>query len=157
MRHADRRASHFAAVAGLLGAIACAGCSSPGDVRHDASDTTRASVATRTRGPSMTRAELELRRGIRRYDDADYARAARDLRSALDRGLRSPRDEAKAHKYLAFVACASGRIESCHAEFRHALEADPRFELAPAEAGHPVWGPVFRNVKLEVSGKVTTR
>jgi hypothetical protein len=24
---------------------------------------------------------------------------------------------------------------------------DPSFELEASEAGHPIWGPVFRNVK----------
>jgi len=24
---------------------------------------------------------------------------------------------------------------------------DPGLELAPAEAGHPVWGPIFRSLK----------
>lgn len=158
MGHADRHArSRCAAVAGLLAALTCAGCSSPGEMRHDASANGPSAKAMRSRSPSMTRAEVELRRGIRSYDDAEYESAARNLRSALDRGLRSSRDEANAHKYLAFVACASGRIKSCHAEFRSALEADPKFELAPAEAGHPVWGPVFRSTRLEVRGTASVR
>jgi hypothetical protein len=28
-----------------------------------------------------------------------------------------------------------------------ALDADPDFVLQPAEAGHPLWGPVFTSVK----------
>jgi hypothetical protein len=35
----------------------------------------------------------------------------------------------------------------CRDEFRAALDIDPSMQLEPAEAGHPVWGPVFRSVK----------
>jgi len=28
---------------------------------------------------------------------------------------------------------------------------NPSFDLTPAEAGHPVWGPVFRSAKSKVS------
>jgi hypothetical protein len=52
-----------------------------------------------------------------------------------------------ANKYLAFISCVSGRDRQCRAYFRRALELNPSFELEPAEAGHPTWGPVFRNVK----------
>jgi Tfp pilus assembly protein PilF len=104
-----------------------------------------------------SKAEAELRRGINSYEDAEYELAAQEIQSALDRGLKTRADKAKAYKYLAFVACTSGRLRPCHAAFRNALEVDPKFDLAPAEAGHPIWGPVFRDAKLEVKGKVTKR
>ena len=31
--------------------------------------------------------------------------------------------------------------------FGRALQLDPAFTLTPAEAGHPLWGPVFRSLK----------
>ena len=30
-----------------------------------------------------------------------------------------------------------------------ALELDPKFELSAAEAGHPIWGPIFRGLKAK--------
>ena len=39
------------------------------------------------------------------------------------------------------------RSGPCREEFRKALAIDPGMELAPAEAGHPIWGPIFRSVK----------
>lgn len=149
--------SGWSAFAAPLVAIACAACSSPGDVQTEDSVVSAQPQATRTRNASTIRAQIELRRGIRSYEDAEYETAARNFRSALDRGLKHPGDKAKAYKYLAFVACTSGRMKSCHAEFRNALQADPRFELAPAEAGHPIWGPVFRNARLEVNGRARSR
>ncbi|MBI2295732.1 MAG: TssQ family T6SS-associated lipoprotein [Betaproteobacteria bacterium] len=68
------------------------------------------------------------------------------LQSALDAGLGKS-DQVKAHKHLAFIHCSSGREPRCRDEFRKALAADPGFDLDPAEAGHPTWGPVFRSVK----------
>ncbi len=43
--------------------------------------------------------------------------------------------------------CAGNRVVPCREEFRKALTVDPELELAPAEAGHPIWGPVFKSVK----------
>ena len=54
---------------------------------------------------------------------------------------------ASAHKHLAFIHCAANRQKLCRDEFRKALAADPTLELEPAEAGHPVWGPIFKSVK----------
>jgi hypothetical protein len=47
--------------------------------------------------------------------------------------------------------CVSGREKVCRDEFRKAIEADPAFALAPAEAGHPVWSQVVRSVKAELT------
>lgn len=145
------------AFAAPLVAIACAGCSSPAGVPTDDFVVSAKAEPTPTKTASLNRAEIDLRRGIQSYEDAEYQVAVRNLRSALDRGLKAPGDKAKAHKYLAFVACTSGRMKSCHVEFRNALQADPKFELAPAEAGHPIWGPVFRNAKLAVNGRARSR
>ncbi len=74
--------------------------------------------------------------------------AQRQLQSALKSGLNSF-GQIKAHKYLAFIHCASGRESRCREEFRKLLVLSPDHELAPAEAGHPTWGPVFRSVKAK--------
>jgi len=87
-----------------------------------------------------------LAAGLRQYEDGSYAEAARQLQSAIDQGLGQS-DRVKAHKTLAFIHCVSGRTTSCREEFRRALAIDPAFNLPPAEAGHPTWGPVFRSVK----------
>ncbi len=89
-------------------------------------------------------AERALFEGIRAYDDGEYAQAEGALRRALESGLRSGRDQASAHKLLAFISCTSDRRPACEAEFRAARAADPAFALSRAEAGHPLWGPVYR-------------
>ncbi|HMK15094.1 MAG TPA: TssQ family T6SS-associated lipoprotein [Burkholderiales bacterium] len=91
----------------------------------------------------------ELSAGIKSYDEGEYAEAQKSLLSALDQGLAFKSDQVKAHKYLAFIYCISNKEKQCRDEFKKALEIDPDFELEPAEAGHPQWGPVFRSVKTK--------
>lgn len=87
-----------------------------------------------------------LRLGLKQYDDGHYKRAALTLQQALESNL-SPAERINAHKHLAFIYCTSNRVAQCRNEFGKAIKVDPRFDLAPAEAGHPQWGPVFRSVK----------
>ena len=91
-------------------------------------------------------AERALLDGIRAYDDAQYAQAEKSLRSALAEGLQSPRDRATAHKLLAFITCTSERLADCEQQFRDARAADASFALSRSEAGHPVWGPVYKSL-----------
>jgi Tfp pilus assembly protein PilF len=84
--------------------------------------------------------------GLKQYENGDYAESAQNLQSALDKGL-GDLDKVVAHKHLAFIHCVSSRERQCRDEFRKALAVDPSMDLAPAEAGHPIWGPIFRAVK----------
>jgi Tfp pilus assembly protein PilF len=89
-------------------------------------------------------AEKALLAGLRAYDDGQYLQAEQQLQLALKTGLASPKDRAAAHKHLAFVYCTSQRAALCEATFRAARQADPAFALTKAEAGHPLWGAVYR-------------
>jgi Tfp pilus assembly protein PilF len=91
-----------------------------------------------------------LSAGLREYENGDYAEAGRDLQTAVDLGLTDG-ERASAHKHLAFIHCASGRERLCREEFRRALALDPALELTAAEAGHPVWGPIFAQLKAAAS------
>ncbi len=91
-------------------------------------------------------AERALLDGIRAYDDAQAAQAEQALRQALADGLASARDRATAHKLLAFISCSSERLTDCEQQFRDARAADASFALSRSEAGHPVWGPVYKSL-----------
>jgi Tfp pilus assembly protein PilF len=95
----------------------------------------------------LDKAQQELASGIASYENSNYKLATRQLQSALALGLKARDEQANAHKYLAFMHCVSGRERQCREEFRMALDADPTFDLTPAETGHPTWGPVFRKLK----------
>jgi len=91
--------------------------------------------------------EEDLAFGIRAYEDGELAYSGKLLQASLDEGLSFKSDRVRAHKYLAFIHCASSRVPQCRDEFRKALDLDSSFDLRENEAGHPVWGPVFRSVK----------
>lgn len=91
-------------------------------------------------------AERALYEGLRAYDDGQYPQADSALKTALAAGLAHARDRATAHKLRAFIGCSSERIADCEAEFRAARAADPSFVLSRSEAGHPIWGPVYRRI-----------
>lgn len=93
-------------------------------------------------------AERSLIEGIRAYDEAQYPQAEAALQKALSAGLSSNRDRASAHKLLAFITCSSERLTDCESAFRAARLADPGFALERSEAGHPLWGPVYRKVMI---------
>lgn len=90
--------------------------------------------------------DAALAAGLRHYEDGNYGEAAKQLQAAIDQGLARPA-RVNAHKHLAFIHCAENRTGRCRDEFRKALAIDPSMELAPAEAGHPTWGPIFRSLK----------
>jgi Tfp pilus assembly protein PilF len=92
------------------------------------------------------RGEAALAAGLKQYEDGRYAESLKNLQTAIGQGLNDG-DRVNAHKHVAFIHCASNRERACRDEFRRALKVNPAMELAPAEAGHPIWGPIFRSVK----------
>jgi Tfp pilus assembly protein PilF len=95
-----------------------------------------------------SKASQSLSAGMDAYSTGKYPDAVKNLQSALDQGL-DVSDQVKAHKYLAFTHCVSGKDRLCREEFRKALDINPNLELEPAEAEHPIWGPVFRAAKTK--------
>jgi Tfp pilus assembly protein PilF len=93
-----------------------------------------------------TKAQALLHTGLKQYEEGEYAESLKAFQGAIDQGL-GRRDRITAHKHAAFIHCASNRTRQCRDEFRKALAVDPTMDLEPAEAGHPLWGPVFRSVK----------
>ncbi|MGL4575763.1 MAG: TssQ family T6SS-associated lipoprotein [Burkholderiaceae bacterium] len=91
-------------------------------------------------------AESALLAGIRAYEEAQYPQAEKLLNDALKLGIAATKDRANAQKYLAFIYCTSAREAQCEQAFRAARAADPQFALTKTEAGHPLWGPVYRKV-----------
>ncbi len=98
----------------------------------------------------VERAELSLNNGLKQYDAGSYAEAMNNFLVALDSGVLPPAQQLIARKHMAFIQCVNSRELACKEEFEKAFQLDPKFELLPAEAGHPTWGPIFRLVKTEI-------
>lgn len=95
------------------------------------------------------KAEQELSAGLKSYEDGHYAQAQKQIQNALNSELTFKSDRVTAYKYLAFIHCVSDRKKQCRASFKEALEINPDLQLSAAESGHPMWGPVFREVQAE--------
>jgi len=91
----------------------------------------------------------KLDKGVESYAEGNYIASMAALNDVLQTKLADKADKVSAYKYLAFIHCVSGREKMCLESFRKALALNPKFELTPAEAGHPVWGPVFRSAKAK--------
>ena len=96
------------------------------------------------------RAREQLSAGVKFYEAGEFDSAQKSLTGALEHGLLPKSDQARARKLLAFIHCVLGREAQCRDEFRRAFEIYPDFALTAAEDGHPIWGPVYRNVRTQL-------
>ncbi len=87
--------------------------------------------------------------GNKAYEEGDFPKALKLMQDALKETL-SASDTVRARKLSAFCFCLTNRMPQCRAEFEKILQSDPKFDLEPAEAGHPSWGPSFRAAKAKV-------
>src|SRR3954465_2886206 len=134
-----------AAVLALAALAACA------PVSQQPSDSAPPRVPAISESQLRDRARESLAQGVELYNAGKYPEALRNLTAALDHGVLTRPEQGNARKHLAFIHCASGRETQCRDEFRKALEIDPNFDLTMAEAGHPILGPVYRDVRTKVS------
>lgn len=96
------------------------------------------------------RAKEQLASGLRQYGAGEFENALKAFTSSLDHGLLSRQDQSLVRKHLAFIHCVGNRETACRDEFRKAFEINPEFALTAAEDGHPIWGPVYRNVRTQL-------
>ncbi len=105
----------------------------------------------------LERANNNINDGLKSYDAGNYDDAIKNFLLALDSRVLTPPQQLNARKHMAFIYCVSNREANCREEFEKLLGIDAKFELSPAETGHPVWGPVFRNVKNEIEARRSGR
>ena len=105
-------------------------CSSPGGLRPVRS----AGAATKAQSRWSRAAPVRRRRHAPRRRPCKRARA----------GL-GDKDRAMAHKHLAFIHCAPA-ASAVPRRVPQGARRRPATQLDAAEAGHPVWGPIFRSM-----------
>ena len=97
---------------------------------------------------SMPAGEKIMLQGMTAYDDADYNKSIKLFQDALKEPLATT-DQIAAQKLIAFSYCLTNRMKLCRTTFESIFKLDANFNLTPAEAGHPAWGPSFRTVKAK--------
>lgn len=93
--------------------------------------------------------EQKLEIGVKEYEEGNYVTSTNALETVLATKTASRAQKIRANKYLAFISCISSHEKSCREYFKNILEVNPDFNLSAAEAGHPIWGPVFQSVKMK--------
>jgi len=131
----------------LLPAALAGGCA---ELQKATGDAPRAAAPQITEATLRDRAKEQLALGIKQYEAGEYDASLKSLSTSLDHGLLSKPEQAMARKHLAFIHCVSNREAACRDEFRKAFEIHPDFSLSAAEDGHPIWGPVYRNVRTQL-------
>ena len=91
-------------------------------------------------------AEKRISDGMTSYEAGDYNKAVQSFQEALKEPLAEA-EQIRVRKFIAFSYCLTNRGVLGRAEFEKILQLKPAFDLDPAEAGHPSWGPSFRAVK----------
>lgn len=97
--------------------------------------------------------ERALATAIESYDRGEFPSAIRQLTPMVTDASLDPAQLVRALKTLAFSQCSSNAVTACRQTFERALKADPTFDLAAAERGHPTWGPQFIRARRAVLGK----
>jgi len=97
--------------------------------------------------------ERALAAATESYDRGEFASATRQLTPMVNEGSLDPAQLLRALKVLAFSQCSTNALTACRQTFERALKADPNFELATAERGHPIWGAQFTRARRAVLGK----
>jgi hypothetical protein len=101
--------------------------------------------------PVRPRPEQLFAEGSEAYEKGDYKAAIRKLSAASEAAVPGSALQRDSYKFLAFSYCVSNQKPACRARFVSLLKIAPGFQLTRAEAGHPLWGPVFREVQLAQS------
>lgn len=96
--------------------------------------------------------EKALASAIATFDRGEYAAAIRQLTPLTTNSSLDQASQLQALKSLAFSQCLSRAITACRKTFERAFRLDSQFDLAPAERGHPVWGPQFERARKVVAG-----
>ncbi len=92
--------------------------------------------------------ELLLTEGTELYDKGDYKGAIRKLQLASESADDTTSTKQDSLRLLAFSYCVTGQRALCKTQFSNLLKITPDFQLSRAEAGHPLWGPVFKEAKV---------
>ena len=109
-----------------------------------------AEPTTTTKVENLTEVERRFAEGMNEYNDGNYPNAIRIFREPVF-SRAWPELRIRSLKYLAFSYCVANNAPQCRRTFDQIFKLDPTFQLSSAESGHPIWGPVFKQAKVDSS------
>jgi hypothetical protein len=128
---------------------AAAPAATPPESPAPATAASASASASATAAKAATASDTQaLKDGVALYNNGEYNAAISKLLGSPEiTKSKSKAVKVEALKYAAFSYCVTSRTQLCRQQFDRALKIDPRFDLTPAEIGHPIWGPVFSSAK----------
>lgn len=103
--------------------------------------------------PTKPKPEQLLAEGNELYEKGDFKGAIRKLVTVRDTTDVAPTTKQNSLRLLAFSYCVTSQRALCKNQFSTLLAIAPEFQLSRGEAGHPLWGPVFKEAKIEKNVK----
>jgi len=94
--------------------------------------------------PPSQAAQDALAQVQQQYSAGQYGSVIRTVATSDDIANAPKSLRIEAYKLQAFSYCVRNYPELCEETFVRILQIDSDFTLAPNEAGHPQWGPVFK-------------
>ncbi len=99
--------------------------------------------------PPTQEALAQLQSVQEKYGSGQYGEVIRSVATSDEIAAAPTSVRIPAYKLQAFSYCISKYTQLCEESFARILRLDPAFELAPNEAGHPIWGPAFQRAKSQ--------
>lgn len=81
------------------------------------------------------------------YLAGHYGEVIRQVATSDELATAPASIQVPALKLQAFSYCVREYVALCEDTFVRILQHDPAFVLAPAEIGHPVWGPAYQRAR----------
>ncbi|OZI41623.1 TssQ family T6SS-associated lipoprotein [Bordetella genomosp. 4] len=98
-------------------------------------------------GPPSQAAQDALAQVQQQYSAGQYGTVIRTVATSDDIATAPKSLRIEAYKLQAFSYCVRNYAQLCEETFVRILQIDSDFTLAPNEAGHPQWGPVFTSAQ----------
>ncbi|MCS3508061.1 hypothetical protein D3C87_1761680 [compost metagenome] len=106
-----------------------------------------AGISSQPESPPSAEALAQLQQVRDTYGAGRYGEVIRTVATSDTLASSTKAVRIEAYKLQAFSYCVSRYAQLCEDSFARILALDPAFELAPNEAGHPSWGPVFQRAR----------
>lgn len=110
-----------------------------------------AGLGSRFEGPASAEAESAITQVREYYSNGQYGSVIRTVATSGELASAPTSMRIEAYKLQAFSYCVRDFPQLCEDTFVRILQLDPSFTLAPNEAGHPQWGPVFQSAQARAS------